>query len=159
MPIAYFLNGPNANLYGLDRSGSYGGESFPALHARCLAAAERAGMVLEFRQTNDEGQLIDWIQEAREKADGLLIDAAGLSSTSIAVLDALLMIDVPVLEVRMSNIHRPEPFRQKSFTSLAATATICGLGPLGHELAISAMADASPPGVSLRAGVDFHGTG
>jgi 3-dehydroquinate dehydratase-2 len=146
MPIAYFLNGPianphEANLHGLDCSGSHGSENLPAIRARCLAAAEQAGLVLEFRQTDDEGQLIDWIQEAREKADGVLIDAASLSSTSIAVLDALLMLDVPVLEVRMRNIHRREPFRHKSFTSFAATATICGLGPLGHELAIGAMAE------------------
>jgi 3-dehydroquinate dehydratase-2 len=141
MPTAYFLNGPNANLHGLNRSGAYGTGSFPAIRARCLAAAERAGLVLHFRQTNDEGQLIDWIQEAREKAEGVLIDAAGLAYTSIAVMDALLMIDGPVLEVQMSNIHRRESFRCRTFTSRAATATICGLGPLGYELAIGAMAE------------------
>ncbi|GGC57670.1 3-dehydroquinate dehydratase 2 [Siccirubricoccus deserti] len=141
MPTAYFLNGPNVNLYGLDRSGTYGSWSFPAIRARCLAAAERAGLVLECRQTNDEGQLIDWLQEARERADGVLINAAGLSYTSIAVMDALLMIDGPVLEVHMSNIHRREAFRHATFISRAATATICGLGPLGYELAIGAMAE------------------
>ncbi|WP_149535975.1 type II 3-dehydroquinate dehydratase [Siccirubricoccus phaeus] len=148
MLTAYFLNGPNANLYGLDAKGTYGTESFPAIRARCLAAAERHGLDLEFRQTNDEGQLIDWIQEARERADGLLINAAGLSYTSIAVLDALLMIEGPVIEVHMSNIHRREPFRHKTFTSKAATASICGLGPLGYELAIGAMADLIAAGVS-----------
>lgn len=141
MPTAYFLNGPNANLYGLDAKGSYGTESFPAIRERCLEAAERAGLELEFRQTNDEGELIDWIQEAREHADGVLINAAGLSYTSIAVLDALLMIEGPVIEVHMSNIHRREPFRDRTFTSRAATASICGLGPLGYELAIGAMAE------------------
>jgi 3-dehydroquinate dehydratase-2 len=141
VPTAYFLNGPNVNLYGLDRAGTYGTESFPAIRARCLAAAERVGLALDFRQTNDEGQLIDWIQEAREKADGVLINAAGLSYSSIAVMDALLMIDGPVLDVHMSNIHRREPFRHKTFTSRAATGTICGLGPLGYELAIGALAE------------------
>jgi 3-dehydroquinate dehydratase II len=140
MPTAFFLNGPNANLYGSDAAGTYGREGFPEIRERCLAAAERAGLALDFRQTNDEGTLIDWIQEAREKADGLLINAAGLSYTSIAVLDALLMVPGPVLEVHMSNIHRREPFRHKTYTSLAATGTICGLGPLGYELAIGAMA-------------------
>lgn len=140
MPTAFFLNGPNANLYGLDAAGTYGRETFADIRARCEAAAERAGLDLDFRQTNDEGVLIDWIQEAREAADGVLINAAGLSYTSIAVLDALLMFPGPVLEVHMSNIHRREPFRHKTYTSLAATATICGLGPLGYELAIGAMA-------------------
>lgn len=148
MPTAYFLNGPNANLYGLDAKGTYGTESFPAIRARCEAAAERVGLALEFRQTNDEGQLIDWIQEARERADGLLINAAGLSYTSIAVLDALLMIEGPVIEVHMSNIHRREPFRDKTFTSKAATGSICGLGPLGYELAIGAMAEMIAAGVA-----------
>ena len=106
-----------------------------------LLAAERAGLLLDFRQTNDEGQLIDWVQEARTAADGLLIDATSLSYTSIAVMDAMLMLDCPVIELHMFNIHRREPFRHKTFTSLAATASLCGLGPLGYELAIGAMAD------------------
>ena len=141
MPNAYFLNGPNANLYGLDKKGTYGTESFPAIRARCLAAAERAGLALDFRQTNCEGTLIDWIQEAREKADGVLINAAGLSYTSVAVLDALLAFEGPVIEVHMSNIHRREPFRHRTYTSQGATGSICGLGALGYELAIAAMAE------------------
>jgi 3-dehydroquinate dehydratase-2 len=140
VPQALFLNGPNANLYGLDAAGTYGTEGFPAIRARCLAAAEAAGLTLDFRQTNDEGVLIDWIQAARRSADGILINAAGLSYTSIAVLDALLLFEGPVIEVHMSNIHRRESFRHKTFTSLAATASICGLGPLGYALAIEAMA-------------------
>jgi 3-dehydroquinate dehydratase-2 len=140
MPTAFFLNGPNATLCGLDAAGSHGRESFPALRARCLAAAERAGLALDVRQTDDEGTLIDWIQEARTAADGVLIDAGGLACTSVAVLDALLLFEGPVLEVQMSNIHRREPFRRRTLTSLAATGTICGLGPLGCELAIDEMA-------------------
>ena len=140
MPTVFFLNGPNANLQGLDAEGGHGREDFPAIGARCHRAAERAGLLLDFRQTNDEGQLIDWVQEARG-ADGLLIDATSLSYTSIAVMDAMLMLDCPVIEVHLSNIHRRERFRDKTFTSLAATASICGLGPLGYELAIGAMAD------------------
>ena len=81
------------------------------------------------------------MQEARAAADGLLIDATSLAYTSIAVMDAMLMLDCPVIEIHLSNIHRREPFRHRTFTSLAATASICGLGPLGYELAIGAMAE------------------
>lgn len=139
MPTVFVLNGPNANLYGLDAAGTYGREDFAAIRARCHRAAEAAGLRLDFRQTNDEGELIDWVQEARG-ADGLLINATSLSYTSIAVMDAMLMLECPVIEIHMSNIHRREPFRQKTFTSLAATASICGLGARGYELAIGAMA-------------------
>ncbi len=141
MPTAFFLNGPNANMYGLDAKGVYGTESFPAIRQRCLRAAARAGLALDFRQTNDEGEMVDWIQEARQAADGLLINGASLSYRSIAVLDALLMLECPVLEVHMSNIHRREAFRDKTMLSLAATGSICGLGPLGYELAVGAMAE------------------
>jgi 3-dehydroquinate dehydratase-2 len=139
MPTAFFLNGPNANMYGLDAKGVYGTESFPAIRQRCLDAAARLGLALEFRQTNHEGEMVDWIQQARA-VDGLLINGASLSYRSIAVLDALLMLECPVLEVHMSNIHRREPFRARTRLSLAATGSICGLGPLGYELAIGAMA-------------------
>ncbi|MDB5375302.1 MAG: 3-dehydroquinate dehydratase [Belnapia sp.] len=150
MPTAYFLNGPIANLHGLDATGTYGREDFTAIHARCHRAAEAAGLLLDFRQTNDEGELIDWVQEARG-ADGLLINATSLSYTSIAVMDAMLMLDCPVIEIHMSNIHRrEEPFRDKTFTSLAATASICGLGARGYELAIGAMAELIAGGRSRR---------
>ncbi len=140
MKRAMFLNGPNANLYGLDSSGTYGKESFPAIRQRCLDTAEECGLDLDFRQTNHEGELIDWIQEARQSCQGLLINAAGLSYTSIAVLDALLAFPGPVLEVHMSNIHRREPFRHRTYTSQAALGGVFGLGALGYELAIQAMA-------------------
>ena len=140
MPTVFFLNGPNANLHGLDAGETSGREDFPTIVARCHRAAEGAGLLLDFRQTNDEGQLIDWVQEARTAADGLLIDATSLSHTSIAIMDALLMLDCPVIEVHLSNIHRRAPFRHRTFTSLAATASLCGLGPRGYALAIGAMA-------------------
>ncbi len=137
MPTVFFLNGPHA-----DRLGAVGEEqeNFPAVSARCHRAAERAGLLLDLRQTNDEGQLIDWVQEARG-ADGLLIDAASLAHSSIAVMDAMLMLDGPVIEVHRANLHRREGFRARTFTSLAATASICGLGVRGYELAIGAMAE------------------
>jgi len=137
---AYFLNGPNANLYGLDPSGTYGKESYPQIEARCRAHAKTLGIDLDFRQTNHEGLLIDWIQEARQKADGLIINGAGLTYTSVAVLDALLMLGKPIIEVHMSNIYKREPFRHHSFISKAATGIVAGLGPLGYELAITALA-------------------
>ena len=137
---AYFLNGPNANLYGLDPSGTYGKESYPQIEERCRAHAKSLGIDLDFRQSNHEGVLIDWIQEARQKADGLIINGAGLTYTSIAVLDALLMLNKPIIEVHMSNIYKREPFRHHSFISKAATGIVAGLGPLGYELAITALA-------------------
>ena len=135
-----FLNGPNANLYGLDPGGTYGAESFPALQRRCATHAEALGLHLDFRQSNHEGVLVDWIQEARAEAAGLVINAAGLTYTSVAILDALLAFGGPIIEVHMSNIWKREPFRHHSFVSKAATGIIAGLGGLGYELAISAVA-------------------
>lgn len=135
-----FLNGPNANLYGLDPSGTYGAESFPELKARCERHAESVGVALDFRQSNHEGVLIDWIQEGRGTAAGLAINAAGLTYTSIAILDALLAFPGPIIEVHMSNIWKREPFRHHSYMSRAATGVIAGLGGFGYELAITALA-------------------
>jgi 3-dehydroquinate dehydratase II len=134
-----FLNGPNANLYGLDAEGTYGTESFPQIGVRCRNHAESLGVALDFRQSNHEGELIDWIQEARRAAQGLIINGAGLTYTSIAILDALLAFEKPIIEVHMSNIYRREPFRHHSYISKAATGIVAGLGSLGYELAITAM--------------------
>jgi 3-dehydroquinate dehydratase II len=135
----FFLNGPNANLYGLDAKGTYGTESFPQIEARCRKHADGLGLVLDFRQSNHEGELIDWIQEARRDAQGLIINGAGLTYTSIAILDALLAFQKPIIEVHMSNIYKREPFRHHSYISKAATGIVAGLGPMGYELAITAM--------------------
>ncbi|RVT97800.1 3-dehydroquinate dehydratase [Rhodovarius crocodyli] len=139
-----FLNGPNANLYGHTAKGTYGGETFEDIGTRCHAKALEVGASLDFRQSQSEGELVEWIQQARpegpDPADGIIINAAGLSYTSIAILDALLAFPGPVIEVHMSNIHRREPFRHKTYTAQAAVGSICGLGPLGYELAIEAMA-------------------
>ena len=97
------------------------------------------GLALDFRQSNHEGVLVDWIQEARQKADGLIINGAGLTYTSIAILDALSALGKPILEVHMSNIYKREPFRHRSYISKVATGIVAGLGPLGYELAITAM--------------------
>jgi 3-dehydroquinate dehydratase II len=136
----FFLNGPTANFYGMDPSGVYGTESFPQIEARCRCHAQTCGVSLDFRQSNHEGVLIDWIQEATQTADGLIINGAGLTYTSIAILDALLAFKKPIIEVHMSNIYKREPFRHHSFISKAASGIVAGLGPLGYEIAITAIA-------------------
>jgi 3-dehydroquinate dehydratase-2 len=136
----FFLNGPNANLYGLDANKVYGSDSFPVLKIRCETKALDLGIELCFLQSNHEGQLVDWIQEARSEANGLIINAAGLTYSSIPILDALLSFGRPIIEVHMSNIWRRESFRHHSYISKAADGVIAGLGGLGYELAIMAMA-------------------
>ncbi|MFE3836179.1 type II 3-dehydroquinate dehydratase [Pseudogemmobacter sonorensis] len=139
MPRVMFINGPNANLYGLDPGGTYGRRSFPQIAAACRARAGELGIELDFRQSNHEGAIVDWIQEARQGCDGLLINAAGLTYTSIAILDALLAFEGPILECHMSNIWKREPFRHHSYISRAATGIIAGLGAEGYLLALAAM--------------------
>jgi len=136
----WFLNGPNANLYGLDAKKVYGTDSFPTLKARCETKAEALGLTLNFVQSNWEGQLVDWIQEARGTASGIIINAAGLTYSSIPILDALLSFPGKIIEVHMSNIWRRESFRHHSYISKAVDGVIAGLGGDGYELAIEAMA-------------------
>jgi 3-dehydroquinate dehydratase-2 len=138
--VIWFLNGPNANLYGLDANKTYGSDSFPTLQARCERRAASLGLGLRFVQSNHEGQLVDWIQEARGTAPGLIINAAGLTYSSVPILDALLAFPGRIIEVHMSNIWRREPFRHHSYISKAADGVIAGLGGDGYELAIEAMA-------------------
>lgn len=135
-----FLNGPNANLYGLDKNGTYGSESFASIEARCQRHAAVLGLTLDFRQSNHEGVLVDWIQEARLNADAIVINAAGLTYSSVPILDALLAFDGPIIEAHMSNLWKRESFRHHSYVSKAATGVIAGLGALGYELALTAVA-------------------
>jgi 3-dehydroquinate dehydratase-2 len=139
-PMVYFLNGPNANLYGLERGGTYGRDSFATIKKKCEDHAASLGLTLDFRQSNHEGVLVDWIQEARDRAAGLVINAAGLSYTSVAILDALLAFEGPIIEAHMSNIWKREPFRHHSYVSRAATGVVAGLGAMGYELALTAVA-------------------
>jgi 3-dehydroquinate dehydratase-2 len=111
------------------------------VEARCAEAAEAAGLAIDFRQTNGEGELVTWVQECRGKAAGIVINPAGFATTSVALLDALVATELPVIEVHVSNIHRQEPFRRNSYISLAATGVICGLGVRGYAMALQAMAD------------------
>lgn len=141
MPTVFILNGPNLNLLGVREPAVYGHDTLGDIEERCIARAASLGLQIEFRQTNHEGQLVDWIQEARESADGIILNAGALTHTSVAVLDALSAADLPVLEVHLSNIFRRERFRHRSYVSLAAKGVICGLGAQGYELALEAIAD------------------
>ncbi|HEX9881259.1 MAG TPA: type II 3-dehydroquinate dehydratase [Hyphomicrobium sp.] len=137
----YVLNGPNLNMLGLREPAVYGRESLADVKKRAKERAKAVGLEIEFRQSNDEGELVTWIQEAREKAQGIILNAGAYSHTSVAILDALQAAELPVIEVHLSNIFRREEYRQHSFVSLAAKGVICGLGPKGYELALEAMAE------------------
>jgi len=137
----YVLNGPNLNLLGTREPHIYGRATLADVEKLCRSAAERHGFALVFRQSNHEGQIVDWINEARaEKAAGLILNAAGYTTTSVAILDALLAMESPVVEVHISNIHAREEFRRHSYVSLAARAVICGFGTQGYALAIAGLA-------------------
>ncbi|MFV0369713.1 MAG: type II 3-dehydroquinate dehydratase [Hyphomicrobiaceae bacterium] len=137
----YVLNGPNLNLLGVREPDVYGHQTLADVRRRAETAAAATGQTLEFRQSNHEGQLIDWVQEAREKGAGLIVNAGGLTHTSVALLDALQAAELPVIEVHLSNIFRREAFRNHSYISLGANGVICGLGAAGYELAVAAMAN------------------
>ena len=135
------LNGPNLNMLGVREPAVYGHDSLDDVRKLAEQRARSLGLAIDFRQTNSEGELVGWIQEARTSAAGIVLNAGALTHTSIAVLDALQASDLPVIEVHLSNIFRREAFRQHSYVSLAATGVICGLGAKGYELALEAMAD------------------
>ena len=140
MPTVFVLNGPNLNLLGVREPAVYGHDTLGDIEERCTARAAALNLQIDFRQTNHEGQLVDWIHEARESADGIVLNAGALTHTSVAVLDALSAADLTVIEVHLSNIFRRESFRHHSYVSLAANGVICGLGPQGYELALEAIA-------------------
>jgi 3-dehydroquinate dehydratase-2 len=140
VPTVFVLNGPNLNLLGARDPAIYGLDTLADIEARCLARAEALDLLIDFRQSNHEGQLVDWIQEARESADGIVLNAGALTHTSVAILDALLASGLPIVEVHLSNIFRREGFRHHSYVSLAASGVICGLGAQGYELALDAIA-------------------
>lgn len=140
-PLVYVLNGPNLNMLGVREPEIYGTETLADLRARTEAAASRHAIGVDFRQSNIEGEIVSWVQEARGKAQGIIMNAGGYTHTSVAILDALQAVGLPVIEVHLSNIFRRDAFRQHSYISLAATGVICGLGAKGYELAIEAMAN------------------
>jgi 3-dehydroquinate dehydratase-2 len=137
----FVLNGPNLNMLGVREPEIYGRETLDDVRKKAESRARTLGISVDFRQSNVEGELIGWIQEARGKASGIVLNAGSLTHTSIGLLDALSAAEVPVIEVHLSNIFRRESFRQHSYVSLAAKGVICGLGSKGYELALEAMAD------------------
>ncbi len=139
-PIILILNGPNLNLLGTREPELYGRDSLADIEAECRRHAQRRGLAVDFRQSNHEGELVEWVQDARGRASGLIVNAAGYTTTSVALLDALLAAELPVIEVHLSNIFRRESFRQHSLVSLAAKGVICGLGATGYLIALDAFA-------------------
>jgi 3-dehydroquinate dehydratase-2 len=138
LPI-YVLNGPNLNLLGSREPEVYGRATLAEIDRMVAARAREQGFATVFRQSNHEGELIDWIQEARTHAAGAILNAAGLSHTSISLLDACRALDIPLIEVHLSNPYRREPYRRRSYISEAATGVVCGLGATGYLLAIDAV--------------------
>jgi shikimate dehydrogenase len=139
-PIVYVLNGPNLNLLGSRQPEIYGRETLADVEAACRSAGADLGLEIEFRQTNAEFQLIDWVHEARLRAAGIVINPAAFTHTSVALLDALNACEFPILEVHISNIHRREEFRHRSFVSQVAAGVICGCGTEGYLLALQRVA-------------------
>jgi 3-dehydroquinate dehydratase-2 len=137
----YLLNGPNLNLLGTREPEIYGYDTLADVEARARKRADRHGYKLEFRQSNHEGEIVSWIHEAREKGAALIINAAAYTHTSVAILDALKMLSIPVIELHLSNPHRREQFRHHSYVSLAATAVIAGFGAKGYGVAVDAAAE------------------
>jgi 3-dehydroquinate dehydratase II len=138
----YVLNGPNLNMLGTREPQTYGTATLADVEKLCHATAKRFGMEVVFRQSNREGELVDWIQEAHaKKAAGIIINPAGYTTTSIAILDALFAVKLPAIEIHISNIHARESFRHDSYISKAAKAVICGFGIEGYALAIAGLAN------------------
>ena len=136
----FVLNGPNLNLLGVREPHLYGSTTLAQVEQLCRQVAGELGLACEFRQSNHEGHLVDWVQEARERGAAVVINPAGLSFRSIPLLDALKTLEKPIAEVHITNIHRRDALYQQSLVSLAATGVICGFGPYGYELAIRAVA-------------------
>jgi 3-dehydroquinate dehydratase II len=137
----YILNGPNLNTLGMREPEIYGHATLKDVEKLCGTTAKRFGLGIDFRQSNHEGVIVDWIQEAHaKKVAGIVINPAGYTNTSIAILDSLLLIKAPVIEVHITNIHKRESFRHVSYISKAARGVIAGCGVEGYALAITAVA-------------------
>ena len=134
------LNGPNLNLLGQREPETYGRETLQDVAARCTELAGELGLSVDLRQSNHEGQLVDWIQEARTEAAGIIINPGAYTHTSVAILDALNAYDGPVIELHISQVHRRESFRHHSYVSHRADAVLAGFGVHGYDLALRHMA-------------------
>jgi 3-dehydroquinate dehydratase-2 len=135
------VNGPNLNMLGTRQPEIYGKETLADIERACRAEAKSLGLAVEFRQSNKEGELVDFIQQARVANSAIVINAGAYSHTSVAILDALNAFEPPIIEVHLSNIFRREPFRHHSHVSTVAKGVICGLGATGYLLALSAVAE------------------
>lgn len=132
----FVLNGPNLNLLGLRQPEIYGHDTLADVEANCAAAAKAGGATIRFHQSNAEAAIIDWIHEARTAASGIVINPGAFTHTSVAILDALNAFDGPVVEVHLSNVHKREAFRHRSYVSLRADAVIAGAGPQGYVFGV-----------------------
>jgi len=135
-PVIYVLNGPNLNLLGVREPHIYGHDTLADVQAICEAAADGCSVV--FRQTNHEGELIDWVHEARTEASALVLNPAGYGHTSVALLDALKALAIPIVECHLSNPAARERFRHRSYVSPVATGIVSGFGPISYDLAVRA---------------------
>lgn len=136
----YILNGPNLNMLGTRERDIYGSQTLDDIANLCKSKARALNLEINFRQTNDEGELVSQIQDGRENASAIILNAAAYTHTSVAVHDALAMASVPIIEVHLSNVYKREEFRHKSFVSPVAQGVICGFGAQGYELALDAAA-------------------
>jgi 3-dehydroquinate dehydratase-2 len=132
----FVLNGPNLNLLGKREPDIYGHETLADVEADCRRVGRELGLEIEFRQSNAESQLIDWIHEARERGAGIVINPAAFTHTSVALMDALKACSCPIFEVHLSNVHQRESFRHHSYVSLVATGVMAGFGTQGYRLAL-----------------------
>lgn len=135
------LNGPNLNLLGRREPEIYGHDTLADIEAQMKASCDRLAWSLDFRQSNHEGELVGWIQQARGRCAAIIINAGAYTHTSVALLDALLAVNLPVIEVHLSNLFRREQFRHHSYITPAAQGLICGFGGKGYLLALDAVAD------------------
>jgi 3-dehydroquinate dehydratase II len=149
----YVLNGPNLNLLGVREPDIYGRETLEDVKALCEARAAEHGFTVVFRQTNHEGELIDWVQEARERSSALVLNPAGYGHTSVALLDALKACGVPVVECHLSNPAAREAFRRRTYVSEAARGVVSGFGALSYALAVEAAARLAAPAAADAAQV------
>lgn len=131
------LNGPNLNMLGTREPATYGHETLADVEALCQRTAAEQGLEVEFRQTNHEGQLIDWIHQARGRCAGILINPGAWTHTSVAIRDALVAAELPVIEVHLSNVHKREEFRHHSFVSGIAVGVLCGFGTHGYRMGLT----------------------
>jgi 3-dehydroquinate dehydratase-2 len=139
----YVINGPNLNSLGVREPEKYGHSTLADVEKLCRATAKRYGFGVEFRQTNREGEIVDWFHEAKaNKAAGIVINPAGYTTTSVAILDAIFAVQIPTIEVHITNIHQREEYRHHSYISKGAKAVICGFGVEGYALAIQGLASA-----------------